>query len=169
MNCSTYLDILAERYERYFNIYRDYELLDEKLDLYAEYNVRNEKYFLIKSAVIYAFENFEYCLVKCFEDEFSLEDLERFTSFLIKAVNKIVKPSSEHMSTYLSGVIVCEKGFSREVIEKAEKFKYSKDFLFTLKGWCDVRLILVDLEGNEVITNKKGREVKRNYTVEQKA
>ena len=69
------------------------------------------------------------------------------------------------MSTFLTGVMVSEKGFSQEVIQNAQKFKYSKDFLFTLKGWCDIRLILVDLERNEIITNKKGREVKKNYVI----
>lgn len=165
MDCMGYLDVLCERYKRYFDIYRDYDLLGNKLDLFARYNVKNERYFLTKSAVIYSFENFEYCLVKCYNEELTMEDINEFTDFLVKSVKEIVKPNSEHMSTYLTGVVVSEKSFSQEVIRKAEGFKYSKDFLFTLKGWCDVRLIMVDLERNEIITNKKGREVKKNYTI----
>lgn len=167
MDCSTYLDMLSDRYARYFDVQRNYELLDNKLDIFAEYRVKNEKYFLMKSAVIYSFDNFEYCLAKCFKDGITADELQQFTDYLIKAVKQIVKPSTEHMSTFLSGVIVSEKGFSNEVIEKAQSFKYSKDFLFTLKGWCDVRLILVDLEGNEIITNKKAKEVRKNYEIKE--
>lgn len=165
MEYNAYLDVLSERYKRYFDIHRNYNLLGNELDIFAEYRVKNEKYFLSKSAVIFSFENFEYCLVKCFKEGINKAELQEFTDFLVDSVKEIVKPSSEHMSTYLSGVIVSEKSFSQEVIEMAEKFKYSKNFLFTLKGWCDVRLILVDLERNIVITNKKGREVKKNYVV----
>lgn len=165
MDCKTYLDILTERYERYFNIHKDYTLLGEKLDIFAEYNVRSEKYFMVKSAVIYSFENFEYNLVKCYDHEVGMDEFSKFTDLIKKAVKEIVKPNEEHMSTYLSGIMVSEKGFSQEVTEKAQRFKYSKDFLFTLKGWCDARLILVDLGKNEIITNKKGREVRKNYII----
>jgi len=165
MNCSTYLDKLCERYKSYFDVHRDYELLGEKLDIFAEYKVHSEKYFLFKSAVVFSFDNFEYCLAKCFNSEISINDLDNYSNYLINAVNKIVKPSSEHMSTYLSGIIISEKGFTQEVITKAQKFKYSKEFLFTLKGWCEVRLILVDLKRNDVITNKQGKKVEKSYII----
>ena len=48
---------------------------------------------------------------------------------------------------------------------KVEKLKYQKSFAFGLKGWADIRLILVMLDTGEVITNKKGREVKEVYKV----
>jgi len=165
MDCNAYLGILSDRYKRYFDVHRNYELLGDKIDLFAEYRVKSEKYFLTKSAVIYSFDNFEYCIAKCFKEGINTQELKEFTEYLVKAVKEIVKPSTEHMSTYLSGIVVSEKSFSKEVIEKAQSFKYSKDFLFTLKGWCDIRLILVDLERNEIITNKKGREVKKNYVI----
>jgi hypothetical protein len=163
MDCSTYLDKLSQRYKSYFDVHRDYELLGEKLDIFAEFKVHSEKFFLVKSVKVFSFDNFEYCLVKCLNHEISINDLDNYSNYLINVTNKIVKPSSEHMSTFLSGIIISEKGFSQEVITKAQKFKYSKDFLFTLKGWCDVRLILVDLARNDVITNSSGKKAKGNY------
>jgi hypothetical protein len=163
MDCSAYLDKLSQRYKSYFDVHSDYELLGEKLDIFAEFRVHSEKFFLVKSVKVFSFDNFEYCLVKCFNHEISINDLDNYSNYLINVTNKIVKPNSEHMSTFLSGIIISEKGFSQEVIAKAQKFKYSKDFLFTLKGWCDVRLILVDLARNDVITNSSGKKAKGNY------
>lgn len=163
MDNNAYIDMLCERYTRYFDIKRDYALLGKNIDIFAEYNMKNQRFFLTKGAVIFSFENFEYCIVKAFDHRVDESEIEDFTEFLKEATNKLVKPNDEHMSTYVSGIIVSDKGFCAEAIKRAKKFKYSKNFMFTLKGWCDVRLLLVDLMENQIITNSKGREVKKNY------
>ncbi|KPU46315.1 hypothetical protein OXPF_00430 [Oxobacter pfennigii] len=163
MDCKEYLNMLSEKYKGYFDVNRDFVLLDYKLDIFAQYKAKSHRYFLNKSLSLDSYENFEYCLVKCFDEGINIKGPDEFTSYLIKAAEDIVKPNSSHMSSCLTGVIVSPKSFAPDVIKKAEKFRYSKDFLFTLKGWCDIRLILADLEGNAVYTNKAGREVKDNY------
>lgn len=163
MNYKEYIDLLCERYQRFFNIKRQYELMGNILDIFAEYNVRNERFIFSKKAVIDAYENYEYCLVKSIESFVDASTIDNFTDYLIKVVDVLVKPSSTHMCTYLTGVIIAASGFSEEAALKVKKFKYSKDYLFTLKGWCDARLILVYPETLRIVTNKKGREVEKYY------
>lgn len=166
MKSTEYVEELAKKYERYFDIYMNHTVLGSKFELYAEYRLRNEKYILVKSAQLYVFENFEYCFVKCISDTPGMEDLDNFTEFLINAAGEMVKPNEGHMSTYITGVMVCDKSVPDDIIKKARRFKYSKDFLFTLKGWCDVRLIVADLERNKVITNREGKDVKKFYNIQ---
>lgn len=165
MDNNAYIEMMCKRYARYFNVYRDYELLNKKLDVFAEYNVKNERYVLSKKAVIYSFNNFEYCLIEGYDTRIEGHHVDEFCSYIIKAAGEIVKPSSEHMSSYFTGVMVCDKGFSEEAVKIAERFKYSKDFMFTLKGWCDARLVLADPLKDLIVTNKKGREVRKNYLI----
>jgi hypothetical protein len=38
-----------------------------------------------------------------------------------------------------------------------------------IKGWCDIRLILVDLKGKKLYSNKKGKEVLSAYKIKSKS
>jgi hypothetical protein len=66
------------------------------------------------------------------------------------------------MSTYITGVIV-----GNSINETARKvvgrYRYSKAYSFYLRGWCDVRLICISLDSNEIITNKAGKRVQKVY------
>jgi len=69
------------------------------------------------------------------------------------------------MSTVLNGVLVSTSGFSEEAVSFAKKFKFSKSFLLGIKGWCEIRLILVDLKKEELYSNQKGKEVLSAYKI----
>jgi len=163
MTNDQYLKYLADKFSNYFDIYYNYQIDGQQIDLYANSNIRNEKYILSKKAVIWSYENNEYCLVKSSEDSCCYEELVSFIEFLKSSVSKIVVPSEEHMSSVITGIYISQTGFNGKDIILANKFKYSKLFSLGFKGWCDVRLILVDLAKNQIYTNKKGREVKDFY------
>lgn len=160
-----YMDMLCEKYAGYFNVHRDYELISDTLDIFAEYNMKSQRYFLSKKAVIYSFENFEYCLVKGFDVPVEKKHVDDFGLYLIEAVKRIVKPDDEHMSSFLTGVMVSDKGFTDEAKMAVQKFKYSKNFMLTLRGWCDIRLILADPDSGYIVTNRKGKEVEKHYII----
>ncbi|MGD9567709.1 MAG: hypothetical protein AB7V48_05225, partial [Sedimentibacter sp.] len=61
MEAFQYLDIIQKKLENSFNISRNFHINSFTYDLYAEYHLRNEKYLMVKKAVVYAFENNEYC------------------------------------------------------------------------------------------------------------
>ncbi len=69
------------------------------------------------------------------------------------------------MSTMLNGVLVTTSGFSEEAVNFAKKFKFSKSFLLGIKGWCDIRLILVDLKGEKLYSNQRGKGVLSAYKI----
>jgi hypothetical protein len=81
-----------------------------------------------------------------------------FTAFLINAANELVKPHEEHMSSIVSGILVSEQGFEPEAIRIGTGFKYERSFWFGLRGWCSVRLLLVDLSSGPVKSTPAVRE-----------
>lgn len=165
MEYTQYLNTIEERLQSSFDIKKNYNINNLKYDLFAEYHLRNEKYLLVKKALVYAFENNEYCLMKYY-DQFNIDDYNSFIDTLKNSVETIVQPSSDHMSSIITGVIVIEKipEVNIEYIKKTvEQFKYNKGFAFGFKGWADIRLILVSLNEGLIATNKKGKEVASVY------
>lgn len=159
MEFNLYLDNLEKKLTRSFDIKRDWNINGVRYDMFAEYHLRNEKYVLVKTAVIYAFENNEYFLVKRFE-QLDRHICKEFTDGLVKSVDALIKPDGNHMSSTLTGVIVVDDlPDSEEILKIIKLFKYNKQFSFGFKGWADIRLLLVSLKGGVIATNGKAKQI----------
>ncbi|MBP8692256.1 MAG: hypothetical protein KBI20_08380 [Sedimentibacter sp.] len=168
MELLEYLDIIEKKLKNSFDIKRNYTLNNIQFDMFAEYHLRNERYVLVKKAVVYAFENNEYSFIK-YCGKLDKDYLQKVINTLTDSVQSIVKPDKEHMSSTITLVIVTENFINnkdKDVITKIiSKFKYNKGFAFGFKGWADIRLVLVSLNEDFMATNKKGKEVIELYGV----
>lgn len=161
MKSESYMELLKSKFERHFNIHTDVEVLDHRIDMLAKYSDISGRTFITKNDIIDRYENHEFCYIKKF-DHISGEEAASFGQFLRKVVDECVKPGRDHMSTYVTGVMICNS-MDQSVKALVEKYCYSKVYSFYLKGWCDVRLVCVGLDSIEVITNKAGKKVKKVY------
>ncbi|MCK9444468.1 MAG: hypothetical protein M0Q14_08075 [Tissierellaceae bacterium] len=164
MELKEYLDLIETKLISNFDIERNYSFNNVKYDLFAKFYMRNERYFLTKKAVIYAMEANEFCFVKYF-DNFNELDFQNFTKELIDSKDVLINLDDDHMSTIITGVIVLKDKPTDEIAKTIEKFKYYKSFAFGLKGWVDIRLVLVAMNQKYIVTNKKGKEVKDVYSI----
>jgi len=161
MNHEGYIELLKSKFERHFKIDTDIELLGTRIDMTASFSDVSGRTFITKNDIIDRYENHEYCYIKKYH-ELSEEDINQFISFLKKVVDERVKPGKDHMSTYVTGVVIA--GNATDTIRKiVEKHSYSRAYSFYLRGWCDVRLVLVDLADNQVVTNKAGKRLIKVY------
>jgi len=161
MKYEAYVDMLKSKFERHFHIEKDIEVLGNKIDMLAKYVNISGRTFITKNDVIDRCENFEYCYIKRY-DTINEEEAAAYGQFLKRTADELIEPGRDHMSTYVTGVII-GNNINDNVKKTVEKYSYSKAFSFYLKGWCDVRLICIDLGNNEVVTNKAGRKVKKVY------
>ncbi|MDI3522733.1 MAG: hypothetical protein PWR31_401 [Bacillota bacterium] len=159
-----YIDVLAKRLSRYYDLAWDEEVAGRRLDLVARFKVRNEKYFFVKSLTLFAYENHDIVLVEGGE-KLDRAEAEGFGAYLKTLVPLLVEPSEEHMSTTLTGVLVAEEGVTEEARTFVEGFRHSRSFKWLLEGWCDVRLLAVDLAAGRVYSNKAARAVREAYRV----
>ncbi|MCR3954872.1 MAG: hypothetical protein NUK57_01160 [Gudongella sp.] len=165
MELGQYLDELEKKLMRNFDVFRDHVANNEEYDLFARYHLRAEKYFLTKSAKIYAMENNEYIFVKMVEN-LDNNEFERFADSMVRSIDELVVLHDEHMSSVITGVILVDKPLELiedKVLKRIKKFKYHKGFSFGLKGWVDIRIIVTSLNDGSNIANKKGREVSEIY------
>lgn len=163
MNKSHYINTIAKRFERHFDIEFDKNIFNLKLDLFAKHYSLNARTLLTKNDIIDKFENYEYVFVKHYEciDECVVDE---FIDFLKKASEEFVNPTKIHMSTYLNGIILYDE-IKDGAVDKIKRFKNSKTFLFGIRGWFDTRLLAVSLNGQDIMCNREGKRVKKVYQI----
>ena len=164
MDLENYLNTIRKRLERSFDLVENYNINNYEIDLFGQFNMKTERYIVSKKAVIDTMENNEFLFIKYFKN-LNKADLEFYINFLIENIDKLIEPSRDHMSSVITGVLVLDNRPDEEIIRAVEKFKYQKSFAFGFKGWVDIRLVLVIMKENHIITSKKGREVKEVYQI----
>lgn len=165
MQLGEYLDNIEKKLIRSFDITRGYSLDGVSYDMFAEYHLRNEKYVLSKKAVIYAIESNEYCFFKRF-DLIDRASVRSFTDGIIRSIDEIVKPDTNHMCSIITGVMILdgnqETGLN-DAMGEVRRFRYHKSFSLGFKGWVDIRLLIVSLKGGVIAANKQGKGVSKVY------
>ncbi|MFV9510853.1 hypothetical protein [Tepidibacillus sp. LV47] len=161
MNWNEYVSNIELKLSKYFDINRDVQFKTQQINLFAKAEIHQEKFFGTKNVKIWSAKNYEYLFLQVIE-EISETKIETFQKFLICMIDELVKPHSEHMSSTFTGILVVDH-FPASLEDQIKKFKYKKSFAFSLKGWADIRLLVIDLNSKRVIHNKKGKEVATFY------
>jgi len=164
-----YLKDLEERYKYYYEVERNKEISDLKLDVFAKSSTEHFRQVLTKNIKIDQHYTKEYAAVKGEKGFVEKNEVEKFSKYLKSLINELFTPSVDTMSTILNGVLVATSGFSEEAVNFAKKFKFSKSFLLGIKGWCDIRLILVDLKKEKLYSNQREKEVLSAYKIKYKS
>ena len=162
-----YLEAISDRLAPNYDLSANETVAGQMVDLVARFKMRSEKYFLLKKITLYAYENHETVLIQV-RERITPYLARQYCGFLQQAVLELVNPDDEHMYSLVTGVLVARRGIASEARSIIERFSYSRNFKFLLQGWCEVRLLAVDLAANEVYSNKAGRAVCEAYRVPEK-
>lgn len=162
MNGTEYLALLKKRLAHYY---------DEKplpktpaFELVAELNAADEGYFIVPNLKTYSVQHNEYLYVQRFTEKLTLEMLEPYLVYTKKAMQEL-KTTTEHMSSLFSLACICEAGIEAEALPKLVKLRQHKDYCFTLKGWSDLALFLIDLPAQQVQHNKAGEKTAELFKI----
>ncbi len=157
-----YLFTIKERLSCFYDVCESYKYNDEFYDLYAISNVKNTKYMATKSIVIYAYDNNSYVYLKV-KDDINEVYLKKV---LLNSCDKLLESTSvdeEHMSTHYTFVFVTSNKIEKSVKNIVKKFKKQKSFMFGLKGWSSIGLIVVSLDDNEVVFNRDAKKIYKSF------
>lgn len=154
------LDRLLRAHEAFYDVSKDYEFAGRLFPGYAEFHTHGERFVLSKKAKLWEVDAHEYLFFETCEvlDEGLLKESVDF--MIHEAVSK-VDPVPNHMTSYLTLVIVAEslEDGVRRVVGRS---RFRKNFRFGLRGWADLRLAVLDLERGEVLTNGQGKEIRES-------
>jgi hypothetical protein len=144
-------------YECYFDIDRGYRILDWTVPAFARFYSRNERYVLTKRAKLWSAEAYEYLFFFC-ESELTLARWEEIRDLLVRSEGFLVKPHSEHMYSYISAVILCER-MEPAVRKAVGSFRFQKNYRFSFFGWMTARTAAVCLTDGQTACNKPGKDI----------
>ena len=103
-----FLEIVKDAYSAYYTILPVEEGQEElPLAFRAEYNVRDEQYFFVKSANIWKNEKHEYCFVFS-APSFDPALAEECIDFSLKEMLPKVKPHKEHQYTNCKVILIAD-------------------------------------------------------------
>ncbi|WP_139159781.1 hypothetical protein [Acidaminobacter hydrogenoformans] len=159
-----HLEGLKDKLARHFDFMPEAERRwgGVEFDLAARSNIRNEAYLLFKSAVMYAFDNNEYCFVK----EVDIVDqnfVGKLETALLEAAKKYVVPSDEHMSTALTGIIMTPGPVDPALKRYIERYRKQQSYWFGLKGWTSYRIILIETQTQSVTASKEAQKAAKFF------
>lgn len=152
---------ILKTYLNYFTIQNDVKINGISYNAIAEFHSRGEKYFMIKKAKLWAAETNEYVyFIIC--ENLDAETLNILFSEVIKYSLTKIKPHSEHMFSNISLVIITDQS-KQDVLKDAAKLSFKKNFKFSLHGWAEFRVALLDVSERKITTNSSGKEIGKNF------
>lgn len=168
MDQSSYLNIVLAKYAGTFDIEKSRVMDGREYAAYAYFSSLGEKYVLVKKAKLWS--------VKAYEHAFFLtEDIvsPRLLTELMGHVTEYMEPvlvrrgekypEKDHMYTYLTFVILCRKTPDEAAKKAIKSFRFDKGYLFSMRGHAEVRLVVADMETEQIFTNGAGRSLAKMY------
>lgn len=168
ISVTDYLDRLLLRYSGTFDIHTPYQIGGMKFPAYGYFYSHVEKYILVREANMWSSDSFEHILFLT-QEECSLELLERLKVLLAEHMEPVLVrkgeklPQKNHMYSYLSFGIICEKPIAPEVKKAIKKFQFERGYQFNMLGFSQAHLICISMADGKVITNYAGRKSKKLY------
>lgn len=154
------LDRLLAAHDVYYDTARDVVFAGRQFPGYAEFHTHGEKFVLSKKAKLWEVNAHEYLFFVTTEllDESLFKELVSFMTTEALAKIELVP---DHMTSYLTLVVIADE-VSEPVLRLVRTTRFRKNFLLGFRGWADLRLAVIDLQDNNVVTNGQGKEIKES-------
>lgn len=169
MKAQELFDRMMESYQEDYDIEMPYDIEDETYDAYAGFHVSSAKYVLVKKAQLWRADCFEHTFFRMVSD-LKIADIERFCAQVHTYIEpQLVRqgrswPPADHMYSYITEILICDGGIEDHVKKAVKKVSYLKNYLLTVRGYCEVRLLVFDLAGKTIFGNRAAKELVKGYT-----
>ena len=153
-----FLEIVKDAYSAYYTIIPAEEGQEDlPLAFRAEYNVRDEQYFFVKSANIWKNEKHEYCFVFS-APAFDPALAKKCIDFSLQEMLPKVRPHKEHQCTNAKAVFLADT-LDADTIKVIRRASRTKNYRFGLQGFSNLLAGGVDLSKQKTYTNAAGNEL----------
>ncbi len=167
-----YLKRVLSYYANSFDITRPYTLGGQEHAALAAMHAHEDQYVRIVGTTLWNAESHEYTLFETFDDApptveqvqslFRLAEGEMEEKF-VRCGEKL--PPKDHQYTWLTVVLISAHTPDEAVKQTVRRLKKTRYYQYYLRGYSEVRMILVDLEAGELTTNRAARDLKKLYAI----
>lgn len=153
------VDKLLQGYEAYYNIHKPEELEgpDEALVARCDFYEHSQKYVLSKKAELWSADCEEFVYLFSV-DRLTMDTYNRCRDFAYNDGYSRANIGPGHMYTYITPIFICDS-YEEEALKALKKCNFYKSFRFSLHGWLDVHVAVLEVNTNKIYTNGSGRRV----------
>ncbi len=155
------LERLLVAHRSHYDISRDHSFAGRTFPGYGEFHSYGEKYVLSKRAKLWEVNSHDYLFIDI-ADSFNKEAAQGAIHFMTEQAITKVNAGPNHMSSGLTLVVIANSA-SDEAHALFRKTRFRKNFLFSIHGWTDLRLALIDLSrppSDQVTVNAAGKSLR---------
>lgn len=162
----SWIERLADSLYHTHDLTRGFELGGRLFPLYARYASMSERYVGSRKINLWRAEEYEHMLAAP-QESFTAKDVEALRRFaeeemepaLVPREKDRTVPPKDHMRTYLTLVVPCRTPVTNETAAKIRRFRFEKSYLFSLRGYCQTRLVVLDLQARKVYVSRDARNL----------
>ncbi len=155
----TKLEKLLRAYSHQYDIARDVTVEGGQFPATATFYLRDENYLISKKHVLSAVENYDYTYFYV-ADHLDAVTVKQQIDLVMKVGGDRVKPHKEHMSSFVSLVILANT-IDEEAKAIIRKTRFQKYFRLSLHGWMEFHIAATELSTNSFLSNPAGKGVKK--------
>ena len=67
------------------------------------------------------------------------------------------------MYTYMTAIFICEEGAAEEAVKAVKHFHYVKNYLLTVRGYSEARILVFDLKNQKIFGNRAAKDMVKGY------
>ena len=153
------LEKLLSAYSHQYNIDRDVTVEGGSFPATATFFLRDENYLITKKHVLSAVENYDYTYFYI-TDHLDAATLRQQIDLTMKVGIARVKPHREHMSSYVSLVILADT-IDEEAKKLIKKTRFQKYFRLALHGWMEYHIAAMECSTNRFLSNPAGKGARK--------
>lgn len=168
MTGANLLKTLLELFRSDYDVEEICNINGDVYDAYASFNATSAKYVLVHSAELWRTNCFEHVFFRL-TDRLKARDIERFQRQIGDYIEpELVRdgkkyPPKDHMYTYMTAIFICENGVEEEAEEAVKRFRYVKNYLFTVRGYSEAKVLVFDLKAGRIFGNRAAKQQVKSY------
>ncbi len=169
MNDTAYLDRLLDILSNSFDIYRPVAANGKEYPAYGYFFSLSEKFLVTQKVNLWSARMYEHVIFMHAEqctEETVREARELIEGYMEETYVRRGEryPEKDHMLSYITVCILSDVTPDDKVLDTVRNYRFEKNYLFTVRGRSEGRLICVDLTREEITSNRSARQVLNIYT-----
>lgn len=163
------LEKLLESFQNSYDVERTCDINGDICDAYASFQAASAKYVLVRKAELWRAECFEHVFFHVKRNTLEMQDLEHFQKQIEGYIEPMLVrggkkwPGENHMYTYMTAIYICENGVKPEALKRIRAFRYVKNYMLTIRGYSEARILVFDLEERNIYGNRAAKDLVKGY------
>lgn len=164
-----FLQRVLSYYRSSFDITAPYTLGGQTYGALAALHAHEDQYVRLVGTTLWNADSHEYTLFDTFAAAPTAADVEQrfrvaaeeMEALFVRGGEKL--PPKDHQYTWLTVVLLSQHTPDEAAKQAVERCRQTRYYQFYMRGYSEVRMILVDLENQTLTTNRAGRSLKKLY------